>query len=162
MRILAVDPSVNNVGLALYDTETKRLQTHTHHPPNRKGKGGETQEMSHMMAGVFRFIYISLLQGKKIDKLVVEYPNWQGSERGLIAAQQGYTLDLAFIAGHLASSFGLTPSNIYLPTPSQWKGNAPKAATQARVQRMFGTLQIDEHAYDAVGMIMWLMKQLAI
>ena len=97
--------------------------------------------------------------GIVVDVLVIEYPNWQGSAKGLIAMQMGYTLDLAFMAGAMASSFGVMPENLYLPTPMQWKGNMPKTATVHRVQKEFGILQISEHEFDAVGMIQWVRTQ---
>lgn len=155
MILLAVDPSVNNIGLACYNTDTKELRTKLFHPP----KGEDIQVVG---AAILRYLYISFVYREKVDKLVVEYPNFQGSEKGLIAMQKGYTLDLAYICGVLSTGLQLASSNVFLPTPLVWKGNMPKKATEARVQRKFGTLQISEHEYDAVGMLMWLMKEVGV
>lgn len=159
MLLLAIDPSVNNIGVALYDTTLKKLRTRLIHP-NRTFRGAaESQSMVHLSIYVLRAILIEFLSGKQIDKLVIEYPNWQRSTKGLIAMQQGYTLDLAFLAGVLATGFKLCAADVYTPTPLQWKGNIPKDATKLRVQKEFGILQISEHEYDAVGMMQWLKKQ---
>lgn len=152
MKLLAVDPSVNNVGLAWYDTDCDVLRTRLLHPP-------KMDNMAKQGAYIVRYIYMDFLQGKKIDKLVIEYPNWQNSEKGLIAMQQGYTLDLAYICGVIAAGLNLASANIYLPTPLEWKGNLPKQATMKRVQDRFGFLKISEHEYDAVGLLQWLRKQ---
>lgn len=159
MLLLAIDPSVNNVGLAVYDTTTNKLKTRLLHPSRDFKGAAESQSMLHLSISVLRTILIEFLQGRKIDKLVIEYPNWQGSTKGLIAMQKGYTLDLAFLGGVLASGFNLACANVYTPTPLGWKGNAPKSATEHRVQKEFGMLQISEHEYDAIGMIQWLKKQ---
>lgn len=155
MKILTIDPSVNNVGIALYDTQSSKLRTKLFHPKRDKDTP---------IYRVVREIYVAtslFLQEKKdtVDCLIVEYPNWQNSTKGLIAMQQGYTLDLAFIVGYLAGRFNLSSDKVHLPTPLQWKKNIPKAATERRVQRKFGPLSISEHEFDAVGLLMWFLNQ---
>lgn len=154
MKFLAVDPSINNVGLAYYNSDTQVVRTRIFHPPKL--------DLAPMGASILRFIFISFLQGEKVDKLIVEYPNFQGSTKGLIAMQQGYTLDLAYICGVLAGGMQLASADVMLPTPLEWKGNQPKAATELRVQRWFGTLQISEHEYDALGLLLYAMKKVGI
>lgn len=160
MLLLAIDPSVNDIGIAAYDTQERTLRTKLHHPMRSFAGAAASQSMVHLSNSVLRYLLVEFLQGKKVDKLVIEYPNWQGSTKGLIAMQKGYTLDLAFLCGVLATGFRLASSNVYTPTPLEWKGNIPKDATKHRVQKEFGTLQISEHEYDAVGMIQWLVKEL--
>lgn len=158
MTILAIDPSVNNVGLARYNTDTKKLRTWLHHPSRKLIGASKTQSMVHLGNSILRFILVEFLQGEKIDELVIEYPQWQGSTKGLIAMQKGYTLDLAFLTGVLATGFRLASCNVYTPTPMEWKGNIPKKATEKRVEKKFGSLQISEHEYDAIGLLLWRME----
>ena len=150
MNILAVDPSVNNVGLAYYKTAglmEATLETALFHPE----KGAILQKKGNQL---IRFLH---LKGWKPDKLIIEYPQWEGSQRGAIAAQQGYTLDLAYLCGMLVGWSGLGSKDIFLPTPRNWKGNLPKKATEHRVKEKFGfvTSQISEHEFDSVGLLMW-------
>jgi len=151
MKILAIDPSVNNVGIAFYDTETKQLKTSCFHPKRNKDTtvlAVAKQIVSHMhLSG----------KGRQMDVVVIEQPNWQGSTKGLIAMQQGYTLDLAFLVGYI--SCWLCCPITYLPTPMQWKGTIPKEATQRRVEKQFGELNITEHEFDAIGMIQWVLSK---
>lgn len=156
MKILAIDPSVNNVGIAYYDTETKEIKTSCFHP-NRTGKiGMDTRQIySHLILR-----YGLLQKEKKPDVLILEYPNWQGSTKGLIAMQQGYTIDLAFVVGHLSGL--INAPHCQMPTPLDWKKNIPKAATQARVRRYFSPQSfnhISEHEFDALGMIIWYLER---
>lgn len=154
MTILAVDPSVNNIGLAFYDSVSGKLRTRTLQPVKPKGDLAKAA----LGCQIVRAILVEFLQGERIDVLVAEYPNWQNSTKGFIAAQQGYTLDLAYIVGCV--HMGVCPQGIVLlPTPLQWKGNMPKSATEAKVNGAFCNLpKISEHEYDAVGLVLWALN----
>lgn len=155
MIILGVDPSVKNIGLALFDTHTQKLSLDEFHPIR-------TKETSIASIGVqiARHILIAFLQGKKRpDKIIIEYPEFQGSERGLIAAQRGYTLDLAFVVGYLAGSLGIAARDVYTPTPSEWKQNLPKKAVELRFKRRFLVdTKVSDHKFEAAMMIDWYLK----
>jgi hypothetical protein len=150
MLILAIDPSINNVGLALYNTETGKLITRVLHPPKL-----QRQYLLSWICNQIQCVEFF----KNINTLVIEYPTFQNSAKGRIAAQKGYTLDLAYIAGYISAECKLKPSCIHLPTPQQWKGNLPKAAVGRRFQRRFGIdpETITDHEYEAAMMIAWCM-----
>lgn len=154
MIYAAIDPSVNNIGVAVHNTETQMVDTHLYRPVR-------TDSLLFDARTVLQKIKTSILLNRPVDYLTIEYPNWQNSDKGLIAMQQGYTLDLAFQVGIFAAGFGLPSGSVFLPTPNIWKGNTPKLATEHRVQKKFGILQISEHEYDALGMILWTIKQTA-
>lgn len=153
MQILAIDPSVNNIGLAYYwqnPLGIMLLETALFHPE----KGASLQKKGNQL---LRFLH---LKGWKPDVLVVEYPQWEASTRGAIASEMGYTLDLAYLCGVLVGWSQLASKDIFLPTPIQWKGNLPKSATEHRVKQKFGfvTSQISEHEVDACGLLMWWLE----
>lgn len=160
MNILAIDPSIRNVGFAFFQTENPKLtqdrflSTYLHHP--LEIKRGNHLRMQAIGQDILQFLHLRVLQGKKINRLVIEYPQWENSQRGAIASEQGYTLDLAYICGLIVAYSNLpSSSSVLLPTPLIWKGNLPKKATESRVQQKFGTLQISEHEYDACGLLLW-------
>lgn len=156
MIVMGVDPSVNNIGLALFDTDTQKLSLDEFHP-----KRNSQTPIALVGVQIARHILIAFLQGRKRpDKIIMEYPEFQGSERGLIAAQRGYTLDLAFIVGYLAGSLGIAASSVYTPTPSEWKYNLPKKAVGLRFERRFlvSTKGISDHKFEAAMMIDWYLK----
>lgn len=157
MIILGIDPSVNNVGIALWNTDTNECQTWTFHP--KRTKDTPIVQVGHQLA---RYLFITVLQGKiRPDLVVAEYPQWEASERGLIAMQQGYTLDLAFMVGYAVSTLGLVPTKVLLPTPFEWKGNMPKTAVKARFEKHFqcSADDISDHEYEAAMMAVWGYKE---
>lgn len=140
--------------MALWDSyKEKEIKTKLFHPTKKKTEL-TCQVMPRIANEILRFIFLTLYN-ELPDVLVIEYPQWEGSERGAIASQKGYTLNLAFLAGYIGGYYALPFTKKYFPTPRDWKGNMPKSATVHRVQKYFGTLQISEHEMDAVGLILW-------
>lgn len=140
MNILSIDPSVNNVGVAMLQLdEFKQIV---------KVRETTIQPVGNTLIAKAENLY------KKIDKwlpdmvnfVVIEYPQFMMGQRGLISAQKGYTLDLAFICGYLAS---MLDSKAFLYTPMQWKGTKSKQATQAQYKRVLDYDYINEHSCDA-------------
>lgn len=159
MILMGIDPSIENVGISYFDTETDELETICFHPKRTK----ETPIIL-ICVQIARFILISFLQGKKRPEYIVcEYPQWENSERGRIAAQKGYTFALAAIAGYLCGSLGIAASKCFTPTPREWKGNMPKSAVELRFRRRFlvdAKVKISDHEFEAAMMIDWLLNSL--
>lgn len=149
MNILAIDPSINNVGLAWYSTEKKKLRTKIYHPPK-----GPT-----LVSIGIQIIKSILIWAPELDVIIIEYPQYEGSARGQIASQKGYTLDLSFLCGYIGGFFDLGSTNFLIPTPREWKGNRPKSATEAEVKKVFPSFVGSEHEIDAVGMILWYLNR---
>lgn len=149
--ILAIDPSVNNVGIAIYDLESKKLQLSCFHP--------KRLNIQYTLAQIALEIRKKIPEDKWITTLIVEYPNFQGSTKGIIAAQKGYTLDLACIAGFLMGNLGLQPFDVHFPTPLQWKKNLPKEAIARRFQRYWNldASKYTDHEHEAAMMIAWYL-----
>lgn len=161
MKILGLDPSVNNVGLALWDSELNILQTDVFHP--RRSKDTPMPEIG---TQIVRHILTTFLQGEKdIQYAVMEFPQWENSTRGAIAMQQGYTLDLAYIVGHVAGvltcNLRLAATKIFTPTPMEWKKNLPKDAVGLRFQKRYGVSpsEVSDHEFEAAMMIDWAIKE---
>jgi hypothetical protein len=157
MKILGIDPSINNVGLALYDTDTKGLRTTTFHPSKRLG-----DSIIMIACEIVMHIQNTFLQkGEAITHLVIEYPQWEDSQRGLVAAKQGYMIDLGFLVGYFTNSFKISPFNISIPSVAKWKGQTPKKATEERVKKKLGVKEgLQDHEYDACGLILWYLEKL--
>jgi len=155
MRVLGIDPSVNNVGIAFYDTQTHKLKTVTFQPKRTKDT-----PIANVAVQITRYILISVLQGeKRPDLAVMEYPQWEDSERGRMAMQKGYIHQLAFIVGYLCGNLGLASSCLYTPTPMEWKKNIPKKAIGIRFERRFlvPANSVSDHEFEAAMMIDWLL-----
>jgi Holliday junction resolvasome RuvABC endonuclease subunit len=149
MNILSIDPSVRNIGVAILQLEDKKLKQvleYTWHCPD---------DIKDQLVRLANNAYIHICRWIgviKFDYIVIEYPQFMMGDKGLIAAQRGYTIDLAFISGYLAAKFNTQGSQIFIYTPMQWKGTKPKSATQAAYERLnFGTRTCNptEHSIDA-------------
>lgn len=156
MKILGVDPSVNNVGLAYWDSNRLFLKTTTFHP-----KRDSESSISSVAVQVARFIHIDFLAGEgRLDGLVMEFPQFENSDRGHQAMIKGFLFDLAFILGYLGGCLGVKASDIKTPTPNQWKGQMPKKAVGLRFDKTYGLDYEDysDHEYEAAMMIQWYLN----
>ena len=150
-KALAIDPSINTVGFATlqFDRSTE-------------------DKMLDWSWGMWELDGWSLLQRCQdlviricdeghddFSELIIEWPMFYESERGQVAAQQGYTINLAAVGMYVAGWFQLPISNITLVTAPQWKGNVSKATTARRFMRQFGVdaINVDQNAIDAVMML---------
>jgi len=148
MKILAIDPSINNVGFALYDTESEIIRTKIFHPKS----SGIIMDVCDQILNFYRKEFAI-----SVDVLIAEFPQWENSTRGEISMKQGHLFNLACIVGFLAA--GINSLVKLTPTPKGWKGQTPKVATEHRVKKQFGDLNCSEHEYDAIGMIQWYLKK---
>lgn len=94
------------------------------------------------------------------EYLVCEWPTYYHSAKGQIAAQQGYTINLAGIAMYVAGYFRVDFRNLFLYTAPNWKGTVQKAVTQKRFFKMFqmNDLHVDHDTVDACMMLVWHLR----
>lgn len=136
--LLAIDPSVNNVGWACYNFGGGSDQY------DIIGKGwsfGLVHPKGTNIQYKWRDCYTQLkdrLGSRKPTHLAIEYPMYFESVKGKIAAQEGYTIDLASMLGFLAGRFEIKAEYITLWNPMQWKGSVPKHVTEKKFIRVFG------------------------
>lgn len=105
--------------------------------------------------------HITSLQNEfNFDTLVCEWPSFYDSARGQIAAQQGYTINLAGIAMYIAGWFHIPHQRLFLYTAPNWKGTVKKEATARRFYRLFGlnSVTVDHNAVDATMMGVYHMR----
>lgn len=155
---LAIDPSKNNLGFALWQTGITLgcWQRGVYHPPSELTLEEKLVWM--------RKVLMVLARPHVISSLVIEYPTFQSSIKGQIAAQKGYTIDLGCVCGFIIGCFPeVDPLNIHLYTPMQWKGTMPKSATTAAYRRIFGArllVGVEQDAIDATMMLHWHLRKL--
>lgn len=154
MRILSLDPSVNNLGWALLRTKI---------PEKRKAwKFGmiKPEGMNYQMKLTDIIQKIDSQIGK-FDILISEWPAFFQNERGNIAAHQNYTIDLAGIAMYVAGWYHMDHRHHFPLTPSTWKGSVPKFITERKFFRVFGkdSIRVNEHMVDAAMLLhYWLSR----
>lgn len=145
---IAIDPSINNLGVALYDPTTKIYEWKLVHPEGNK----LFHRLQDIETSIGQFLRFRNLTYANITVLICEYPQFFNSEKGAVAATMGFTLDLAAICGYMAGICKL--AKIVFQTPQQWKGNLTKQAIEFRFVKLFGDIPLpSEHEQEATVML---------
>lgn len=170
MKILALDPSVmNRCGWAVADLAWEKEDTV---PLARRGNliketwdwgFWEINGMNFQMRCADLRDHISHM-GFDFDQLVCEWPTFYDSTKGQVAAQQGYTVNLAGIAMYIAGWFQVRHQNLFLYTAPDWKGTVKKAVTQHRFYKLFGinSMTVDHNAVDATMMLVYHCRKIGL
>jgi len=151
VKLLSLDVSVNNVGWATYDTETK------------KWAWGCWTLCGYNYSMKLTDLKDRIIEEghKDVDHLIVEWPMFYQSTKGMIAAHNNYTIDLAGVCMYIAGWLQLDHRHFHLITASKWKGQVPKAITARKFFRHFGISvgKVVEHAIDATMMLKFFIEE---
>lgn len=146
MRILGIDPGLNACGVAIYDTETKTVES--------VFTVRTKITLSTLALRVLSVCgEISYLTGSEtLDLVVIEKPQvYQGA---LQKGDPNDLIDLTVLVGALVQ--GSRRSEILLTTPRQWKGQVPKNIHHKRIRKRLPDLgRCSKDAMDAVGLCLY-------
>lgn len=149
MIYLAIDPSVNTLGVAIYDAQ---IQEYNWKQINVQNFSTLPQKLADIQMQVARFVRAFKCNLSEVKHLICEYPQFMNSQKGSVAAVMGYTHDLAAICGYMAAVCKF--ANVTFYTPQQWKGNLTKEAIEFRFKRLFPTTPLpSDHEQEATMMI---------
>lgn len=174
MNILCIDPSIRNLGVAVFsnrktdrrETETgefKLLSSATIKNPQPKASAREKRERKRRnswvddtdnMVNKLRQWRINQPYAPEPDLVLIELPRVFQSEKGLAANNSGSIMKLAFCVAVLRSYFHHhTSSKVELIPVNRWKGTVPKHITQRRIKKHWGWQggKRDHNEADAVG-----------
>lgn len=169
MKILALDPSVmNRCGWATCTLEWEHGEKV---PLAKRGKliREEWDFGSFEISGISFQMRCSDLKdhithlGFEFEIMVCEWPTFYASAKGAIAAQQGYTINLAGIAMYIAGFFHVDFRKLFLYTAPDWKGTVKKAITARRFFKLFegiDPMKVDHDTIDACMMLVWHCKKM--
>ena len=120
--ILCVDPGIRGCGVALFDSDDRRL-ARCAYVKNPARSGGGPREAACMGAAVFNAVH------EPARFVVVEWPQVyaQGKQKG----DQADLLSLAAVDGAIVGAFGLSEAASVLPRV--WKGQVPKEIMVSRI-----------------------------
>lgn len=170
MKMLALDPSVmNRCGWAAV---TLKWENSEDLPLHKRGKliqedwdfgSFEISGMNFQMRCSDLKDYIIQL-GFEFDTLVIEWPAFYTGDKGAVAAQQGYTINLAGIAMYIAGFFQIDFRRLFLYTAPTWKGTIKKAITARRFFKLFDVrdVDVDHDQVDAAMMLVYHLKKQGI
>ena len=92
-----------------------------------------------------------------IDDAIIELPAFwgTGSVVGNAAAKSGDLIALAATTGVIIAALQALSIDVVCYTPQQWKGQLPKEAVAARINRRMGPIPYRNHANDALGIVLY-------
>lgn len=160
MKIVAIDPSINDVGWAVVDG-LQRSESGVWDNSKADWKWGhwliQGISLPYKLREIVEWMIIEFDgMNPEEDWLVLEWPAFFGSPKGQAAAKQGHTINLAGVVGYIAGFFRMLPQNTHLVTANQWKGNVPKEITRMRLFKALGQKQIYKVNHNAVDAVMLL------
>lgn len=159
MNILAIDPSINNIGWCLWDSTTENYRWGLLQPEGEKDR--DLDRLVWRIVRAFAKLQVTL-SNIQLNHLVCEYPAFFDNDRGKTAAKQGYTHDLAYICGYASAIYRLGPEQIHLYKPAEWKGNIPKSGIEFRFRRLFGAvnaIETTDHEQEATMLLRYFQQR---
>lgn len=135
-RLMSIDPSINNLGVAIWDIPTKTLMMwKLIHPKIGERENEYTKALS--MSDQLR----ELAKTYIVNRVVLEVPeHW--AVGGFEARETGSIAKLCFVCGLL---YGMQyfMEEFELVTPRGWKGQLPKPVVANRLRKEYLKYEID-------------------
>lgn len=160
--VITIDPGIRGTGLAIWslknwETDTVPLATFVITPPS-------DEEWVIAIGTIFDQID-PIFDEYKVVKAYCEFPQYFSSGKGHAATSDGKIFKLACLVGvfmgiMLVKNCILFPINV-----TAWKGQLPKEAVISRLIRIepkLSQLNIDSHAWDAVGIAFHLKGKFTV
>jgi len=155
--IMAIDPSINNMGCAIFSKNKKELLSAALLHPSKDAKSDYMEKSFSLYTKVRH-----LVEKNQIETIVLEMPeHWDTA--GFMSRESGAIQKLVFIAGMVYSlRFSV---NVKTVTPRGWKGQLPKDVTRNRLTKFYSPSfytedewkKLDHNIVDAIGLGHWLL-----
>lgn len=146
--ILALDPSINRTGIVFLNFNGEILSI-----GSIRTKGSTLPEkVCSLCDELDHRIALSMTTSNTLH-VIIEQPEKQVSLKGTTSYERNDFVKLCTAFGALLAmvfQLGIPSDRIYLMTPSQWKGQVPKAITKKRMQTAFPELNINELNHDEI------------
>lgn len=152
-KLMAIDPSINYCGVAVFDIKSKKLDDAILVEPDKISRHGEWYEKAFS-------VYTKVVQIQKkchVDSIVVERPD-KWNVAGFAARESGSIEKLAFMVGLLYSMHDKV-SSFKLFLPREWKGQLPKDVVRMRLTSVYtkhkyskdAWAKLDHNILDSIG-----------
>jgi len=148
-KLMAIDPSINQCGIAIYNIDTKELLKYFL-LTSKEVIHNKDDNLEYIIKGLS--IYNQILKIKNdenINLIVLEFPEyWRVA--GFVARESGALFKLVSVCGMIS-----TIQPIILVSPSDWKKQLPKEVTHRRLTKFYGdsivTVKLNHNIVDAIG-----------
>ena len=166
--LLAIDPSVNSPGVALFDGDVL-IAADRATAPKEWSKLGDGDRWLRVARSIV--LWADTACAQRIRIVVFERPQWY--QRAKSKGDPNQLAGLAGVAGAVTGILGPHFPTVLSPTPAEWIGQLPKATRgsakksprAARILSRLGENELklvpDQHdALDAVGLGLWALGRL--
>lgn len=186
MRVLSIDPSINNVGWTLFEITDQhrdafrqalkggaltplKAEQFASVAKRQVWKWGTIQlEGTNLQMRIMDLVHMLIIKTEgRFDYLITEKPAFYSSEKGVIAARQNYTIDLAAVGYFVAGWFRMDHRKHHPITAITWKGSVSKQITAKAFFRFFGdeakaAKGTSEHSIDSTMLLHYWLKTFAM
>lgn len=148
-RLMSIDPSINNLGMAIWDMDSKKLLVWKLVHPKVDCRKDEYEKSVSMSDQLREWTKIYA-----VNHMILEVPeHW--AVGGFEARETGSIAKLCFVCG-LIYGMQYEMETFELVVPRGWKGQLPKKVVANRLQKDYLQYDIDmvelnENVMDAIG-----------
>jgi hypothetical protein len=150
-RLISIDSSINNLGMALWEMQNKRLMDYRLIHPRVGERGNEYDKSYSMMCQIQEFV-----NEYSVTHMIMEVPEYW-AVGGFEARETGSIGKLLFVCGMIYSLRSVM-EEFKLITPRGWKAQLPKEVVAKRLQKHY----MDKYGIDMIGMNNNVMDGIAI
>lgn len=149
-RLMSIDPSINNLGVAIWDIEQEQLLDHRLLHPKKEAKNNEYAKSLSMLRQLQ-----NLIEKFSVNNIICEVPeHW--AIAGFEARETGSIAKLCFVCGMIYSLHD-TLESCEVVVPRGWKGQLPKEVVANRLfdeyMEKYGIdmVKMNPNVMDAIG-----------
>ncbi len=148
-RLMSIDPSINNLGAAVWEVLDKKVIFYKLLHPLKEYRLNEYEKSWSMMHEVKKWVNVY-----GVNRMIMEIPeHW--AVAGFEAREKGSMTKLMFVCGMLYSLRDCV-DEFQLVTPRGWKGQLPKEVVANRLRDTYLAMGIDlmelnSNVMDAIG-----------
>lgn len=135
-RLMSIDPSINNLGMAIWDMKSRKLIMWKLVHPTKDAKDTEYDKSLSMLRQIKQWITTY-----NVTRLICEVPeHW--AVAGFHARETGSIAKLCFVCGMLYSLYD-SLDECKIVTPAMWKGQLPKEVVANRLYKSYESYGFD-------------------
>jgi len=156
MKLLAVDPSINSLGWAIFDDEKLVRSGVLLSSADDKRNPSLEDRMSTMIRRLD-----AVCQEEFLDTVIIEQPQSWGAYKSVASTHSGSLLILHIFVGALWAwgfTLGIGDRGAKLIKVHTWKGQIPKTLTYKRVVELYGGSPQKYDESDAIGLGTWYIQ----
>ena len=154
-KLVAIDPSINDLGFACFEIVTKKLIHYELMHPEKE----EREDFKNKSFSLYKKIRWYIDQ-ENVVVVVCEVPEYW-DKAGFVARESGAIFKLCFICGMIYTLQTDYKIDIITPTPKEWKGQLSKNVMCNRLRQHYEKIvdlsKLNHNIVDAIGLGHWAL-----